>query len=880
MFWPEHDADRGRNALSKVIHHLRRSLPPGSVETQGDQVGIVREPLWCDVVEFEHALENGRAEDALALYRGDFLQGFHIPGAPDFDHWSDVERNRLRRMAVASAWQLASDAERAGDGSRATRFARQAVEWAPRDESGVRRLLTLLQSRGNRAEALEEFERFARVLRRDYGVDPSGPTLELIEAIRDGSLPYDLAAPLPRGPEPALPLSRPGNLGSSQAGEASTAEDVATPEDPPARSIPISRQPSRDSSSHRAWVVVVMAVGLIGLIALSLYAGGSFTIGRAPAPAASVLVTEFEDGTEEGLGGVVSEALRIDLAQSRSLKLIDRADIVETLELMGLESGVPISAEVGGEVAVRDGLEAVVGGAVVSAGSGYILTAAVREGEGGRTISSFRRSVTAPDQMIGVIDELSREIREALGEKLGTIQASPPLERVTTPSLEALKLYTRAVRAFNDFDDRAKAAGLLQRATAVDPGFAMAWRMLAVAVQGDPDQALRMEAARKAYDHRDRLTELERYAVEANYYSAVENNGERAVEALLRILDLDPENERALNNLGIRYLFMGEPEKAEEVFRRLAGTSGGSSTVYRNLIDTRLSLGRIEEASQALADFEQAYPDHQLLPALRIRTRFLAGAIDEATAEAQRIVDDPLWPSARRAAIWALLGRMSYWEGRFADGRTQLLEAERVGGRDDKVAAWARVLDSGYTAAWVGDVTWARAHIEAELDAGPEGVVLDRAMEERLVELLTLSSETGAGHVLPREFAGVSRVAVAHTRIQAGDTVGLRAEIEQLPLHRFQRVLLYERLGDTRRTIELYEGILNPGYTGWGISPHRLRALMRLGPLYEEVGDTRKAIDAYTTLSRLWAGGDRHGRAVAERFAARARALEAEPSSM
>ena len=80
--------------------------------------------------------------------------------------------------------------------------------------------------------------------------------------------------------------------------------------------------------------------------------------------------------------------------------------------------------------------------------------------------------------------------------------------------------------------------------------------------------------------------------------------------------------------------------------------------------------------------------------------------------------------------------------------------------------------------------------------------------------------------------------------------MGLRAEIEQLPLHRFQRVLLYERLGDTRRTIELYEGILNPGYTGC------------------------------TTLSRLWADGDRHGRAVAEQFAARARALETEPSSM
>ena len=347
MFWPEHDADRGRNALSKVIHHLRRSLPPGSVLTQGDQVGIAHDQLWCDVVEFERALEDGRAQDALDLYHGGFLQGFHIPGSPDFDHWSDVESSRLRRMAVASAWELASDAERAGDGARATRFARQAVEWAPRDESGLRRLLTLLQSRGNRAEALEEFETFARELRRDYGVDPSGPTLELVDAIREGSLPYDLAAPVVDGPEPPPPPL------SNEGLERSAAEEAMAPEGPPQPSISVPHPPPRAARSSRRSVAVAVALGLIGLITLSLFAGRSFSMDRASA--GSVLVTEFDDGTEEGLGAVVSEALRIDLAQSRTLNLIDRADVLGTLALMGLETGVPISAEVGREVAVRHG---------------------------------------------------------------------------------------------------------------------------------------------------------------------------------------------------------------------------------------------------------------------------------------------------------------------------------------------------------------------------------------------------------------------------------------------------------------------------------------------------------------------------------------------
>ncbi len=198
-----------------------------------------------------------------------------------------------------------------------------------------------------------------------------------------------------------------------------------------------------------------------------------------------VLVTEFDDRTEEELATVVAGALRVDLSQSRALDLVERTEIVETLRLMGLEPSATISAEVGREIALREGLEVLVDGAVAPAGTGYIITAGIRPGGGGRAIGFFRESVEGPDQVIAAIDRLSVGIREALGETEGTIQASLPLERVTTPSLESLTLYTRAVRAFNQFDDRPEASRLLHRAVALDPGFAMAWRMLGVAVQDE-----------------------------------------------------------------------------------------------------------------------------------------------------------------------------------------------------------------------------------------------------------------------------------------------------------------------------------------------------------------------------------------------------------
>lgn len=869
MFWPEHSADRGRNALSKVIHHLGRALPPGAILTRGDQIGIADEHVWCDVREFERALANGRSEDALALYRGDLLQGFHIRGSPDFDHWSDVERSRLRRMAVAAAWGLASEAEGAGDGVRAIEFARQAVEWAPRDESGHRRLLHLLQSYGNRAEALEAFEEIREGLRRDYGVDPSGPTLELIEAIRDGSLPCDLAAPLQPNSEAASPTSDTPSSARLPYREASKPAPSTSPPIPP------DTPPSKDYVPRRRLGAMAIAFVVITAIGLSASRGGPFSQDDGGAPPGRVLVTEFEDGTDEGLGAAISEALRIDWAQSAAMDLVDRADIAGTLALMGLEGGAPISAEVGRELAARDGLETVVEGSVIPVGHGYILTAAIRAGGDGRTIASLRESVTGPDEIIPAIEELSVGIREALGEELGTIQASLPLARVTTSSLEALKLYTRATQAFNQYDDRVQAGDLLERAVTLDPDFAMAWRMLAVALQEDADQSRRLEAVRQAYDHRDRLSELERYIVEAGYHTTIEVDRGRSVAALRRVLDVDPDHGRALNNLGINYLYLGEVERAEGVFLRAVKTPEASSTAHRNLVETRISLGRLEEAWQALTAFEQAYPEHEYLPGLRVRLRFLSGAIDEAKGESRRIVDDPWRPVRQRTDAWVQLGRMSYWEGKFEEGRSALLEAERISASGDDATVWGRAVETAHTAALVGDLEWARAHIEANLaEPPPENLALGQAV---LVQVIELSALAPAGEALMTGSAVIaSRLATVHARISSGDTLGVRGVIEGLPLHIFQRALLAERLGDTDHTIQLYETVLVPGYTGWGNTPHRLRGLMRLGQLREEAGDTLGAIEAYRSFAGQWASGDLHGRAIAERFEARALTLESE----
>src|SRR4029453_6093599 len=107
LFWPEYDADQARHALRQAVYFLRHALGATSIRSRGDEeLALAPEEVRCDVWSFDAAIDEGRPADALALYRGELLTGFHISAAPEFEHWLDQERSRLRQRAGEAWWAL------------------------------------------------------------------------------------------------------------------------------------------------------------------------------------------------------------------------------------------------------------------------------------------------------------------------------------------------------------------------------------------------------------------------------------------------------------------------------------------------------------------------------------------------------------------------------------------------------------------------------------------------------------------------------------------------------------------------------------------------------------------------------------------------------
>lgn len=185
LFWPELNQQRARAALRKAVFVVRRHLGPAALVGRGDEeLGVADGAVWCDAIAFERAFDAQRFSEALELYRGDFLNGFFVSGAPEFERWVDRERSRLRELAASAAWALAECLRDEGQDAAVVKWVRRAMEFTPMDEGALRRQIVLFYRMGDRAAALHAYNEFAARLMEEYGVRPSGETRKLLETVK------------------------------------------------------------------------------------------------------------------------------------------------------------------------------------------------------------------------------------------------------------------------------------------------------------------------------------------------------------------------------------------------------------------------------------------------------------------------------------------------------------------------------------------------------------------------------------------------------------------------------------------------------------------------------------------------------------------------
>ena len=591
-----------------------------------------------------------------------------------------------------------------------------------------------------------------------------------------------------------------------------------------------------------------------------------------------ILVADFADRAgDSALAVAVTEAVRIDLAQSPVVRVLTPRQVRVTLERMERSPDLALDDTLAREVAAREGVKAIVTGSVGKTGAAYSVSVQLIGAVEGEALAAFRETAADSSQLIPAIDRVSKRLRERVGESLRDLRAMPTLAEVATGSVEALRLYTEAQRRFRA-GDRTGAIPLYKRVVALDTGFGSAHMALAMAYSSLGEAGRAKEAMRHALANQHRIPFVERhFVVGSNAHGA--GDYETAATAYQRILDRYPDNARAMNNLALVFRDQRRYAASESLFTLATRIDSTISNLYFGIHGAQLLQGRFADSRRTLDLIAQRFPGNPVIGTVEIQDASARRDWEAAERHARAKIEAVRGDTLSSIDPYEALAGMAMAQGRLAEAdrlwRTHVALSVAAGSHGRLLFG---AVQRGYLALrYHSDTTRAIAIVDSVLGRFPLDSILpaDRPYDE-LARFFANAGRLARSREL---LAGADSNDRALERIQVADrswTRGVVALAEGRPAQAVEELRMaarrhpcamcalpalaraHEAAGLPRDAIDAYDRYLRtPWFFRYEIDAVDLGpSLMRLASLRAAQGDHSAAADARTQLERLWRRAD------------------------
>jgi tetratricopeptide (TPR) repeat protein len=333
---------------------------------------------------------------------------------------------------------------------------------------------------------------------------------------------------------------------------------------------------SRLASATRSKLLLIPSA-IVVLVIVSLGIWQLITEGKAdnsPVIKNSIAVISFENQTGDSaydyLQNVIPNLIITDLEQSDSLYVLTWERMHDLIKQIGKEDVDTIDIDLGFEICRREGIQSIIRGTYSMAGDTFVSDIKVLDVETKKTRKSHRTKGIGEDSILNTqIDALSHAVLEEIGIfESGGEGSMTRVVDVTTRSMVAYNLYLRGREAHRKYFFR-EAIPYFDRATELDPEFAMAYFCLARSYANQNDSEARDEIILKAKEYSSKATEKERLTIDAEYALFIEKNEEKWLSLKLRMAKKYPREVQAFKDLGDYYRRKTDEANAIEMYNKL-----------------------------------------------------------------------------------------------------------------------------------------------------------------------------------------------------------------------------------------------------------------------------------------------------------------------
>jgi tetratricopeptide (TPR) repeat protein len=364
----------------------------------------------------------------------------------------------------------------------------------------------------------------------------------------------------------------------------------------------------------------------------------------------------------------LADLLITDLSQSKLIRVISGEVMYNILDRLNQLEATAYSSDVLREIAARGRADRILVGNFTKAGDTFRINTTLQDGQTGELFGSESVEGIGEKSFYTMVDELTRRIKAhfELTEEEITADIDSMIETITTGSPEAYKLYSEA-RTYHRQTDYLRSIGTMQKALEIDPEFAMAWRSVAMAFNNMEMRPAKLEAITKAFNLRDKVSERERYTIEADYYKSWEKSYDKAMEAYNKLLEQYPEDTIGNTNLGILYFEQEEFDKAIGHYETNIRNNPDDRLASWNLIDTYQAMGLYDKANLEIERYLQRNPNNLDFLLKQYSVFLYQGYFDRAQANLDKCLN--LEPNIQ-ATYDALSGHIALLKGDIEQARS------------------------------------------------------------------------------------------------------------------------------------------------------------------------------------------------------------------
>ena len=365
-----------------------------------------------------------------------------------------------------------------------------------------------------------------------------------------------------------------------------------------------SQGETSEPPASRSVLPLIAGAALIALLAVGGFLYYRSTHSSKLTETDTIVLADFTNTTGDAVfDDTLKQALAIQLEQSPFLRIVAEERVQQTLRLMSQPADTHLTPKIAREICQRTQSAAVLEGSIASLDNEYIVGIKAVNCANGDILTQKQVRAVGKTKVLQALDDAAIDLRQKLGESLSTVQKfDTPIDRATTSSLDALKSYSTARKIMLGTANYADAVTPLKKAIELDPNFAMAHASLGTCYYDLGEVTSAADEIRKAFELRDRVSEIERYYIESHYHQYATGDMEKSAQTYNAWAQAYPRDFIPLNNLAVVNLQLGDLNQALSNTRACLKVEPGNAAMWSGLASLYLSMNRIEEAKSTVAD--------------------------------------------------------------------------------------------------------------------------------------------------------------------------------------------------------------------------------------------------------------------------------------